>query len=152
MHSWIQFTKGADKNWVLIRYSSYSTTNVTALVPAACWSCYRALSARRRVESLTYTSNPVGLLPSPSPNPWILYTEQGYGYVFVRVVAVVVYRGFSTVASVCVNWNANAEERACYLALMWVLASLYLQPHFAKTLCKWSCFCWTLIGNSLARE
>lgn len=93
--------KAADKSWVLLRYSSYSTTNMTALVPAACWSYCRALSARRCTENSTYMSNPVGLLPSPSaPNPSILYTEQGYEYVFVKVITVIMYHRFSMVASV----------------------------------------------------
>lgn len=119
---------------------------MTALVPAASWSYYRALSARRCTENLTYMSNPMGLFPPSSPNPWLLYTEQGYEYVFVKVITVIMYHRFNMVACVCVNWNTNIEERVCYLALMWVLGSLYLQPNFAKTLCKWS-FYWTLIGK-----
>lgn len=108
MHSWIRLTRGADKSWVLLQYSSYSTTNLTALVPAACWSYYRALSARRCTENLTYVSNPVGLLPSP--NPWILYTEQGVEYVFAKVIAVLMYHRFSMVVSVCVNWNQHGRK------------------------------------------
>lgn len=88
------------RSWVMLWYSSCSTTNVTALVPAASWSYYRALSARKYTENLTYMSSPMGLFP-PFLNPWMLYTEQGYDYVFVKVVTVAVYHRFSVVASVC---------------------------------------------------
>jgi len=87
-------TKGADKSWVVLRCSSYCTTNVTALVPAASWSYYRALSVRMCTENLTYMSNPMGLFPPSSPSPWMLYTQQGYEYVFVKVVTVIMYHRF----------------------------------------------------------
>lgn len=60
-------------------------------------------------------------------------TQQGYEHLFAKAGAVILYRGFSRVACVCVNRTTNTEKRACYLALIWALGSLPCNFFFSKT-------------------